>query len=48
LELNGRLITGTAMTEAYDGRGRGLLDAEREQLGKVRKAHIETESDTEQ
>ena len=37
MELNGRLITGTAMTEAYDGRGRGLLDAEREQLGKVRK-----------
>ena len=36
------------MTEAYDWRGRGLLDAEREHLGKVRKEHIETESDTEQ
>jgi hypothetical protein len=41
-------MRGTAMTEAYDWRGRGLLDAEREQLGKVRKEHIETESDTEQ
>ena len=39
-------MTGTEITEAYDWRG--LLDAEREQLGKVRKAHIETESDTEQ
>ncbi len=36
---------GTEITEAYDWRE--LLDAEREQLGKVRKAHIETESDTE-
>ena len=39
---------GTEMTEAYDWRGLGQLDAEREQLGKVRKEHIETESDTEQ
>ena len=41
-------MTGSEMTEAYDWRGRGLLDAEGEKLGKVRKAHIETESDTEQ
>jgi hypothetical protein len=41
-------MMGTEMTEAYDRRGRVLLDAEREQLGKVRKEHIETESDTEQ
>jgi len=34
---------GTEITEAYDWRG--LLDAEREQLGKVRKAYIETESE---
>jgi hypothetical protein len=42
----GRLMRGPEITEAYDWRG--LLDAEREQLGKVRKEHIETESGTEQ
>jgi hypothetical protein len=41
-------LMGTEMTEAYDWRGRGLRDAEGEKPGKVRKAYIETESDTEQ
>jgi hypothetical protein len=45
LTSTGRPMMGTEITEAYDWRGR--LGAEGEKLGKVRNAHIETESDTE-